>query len=60
MYIYIYIYMYICIYIYIYIYAYHVTFYSVVETPTLSQVVFYGLMLYNHISILYILSGEFS
>ena len=59
MYIYIYIYIYIFIFLLIYV-AYHVTFYSVVETPTLPQVVFYGLMLYNNISILYILSGEFS
>ena len=39
--------------------AYHVTLYSVVETPTLPQVVFYSLMFYNNVSILYILSGEF-
>ena len=38
--------------------AYHVTFYSVVETPTLLQVVFNSLMFYN-VSILYLLSGEF-
>ena len=40
--------------------AYHVTFYSVVETPTLPQVAFNSLMPYNNVSILYILSGEFS
>ena len=39
--------------------AYHVTFYSVVETPTLPQVVFNSLILYNNLSILYVLSGEF-
>ena len=41
-------------------YVYICMFYSVVETPTLPQVVFYSLLLYNNISILYILSGEFS
>ena len=39
--------------------AYHVTFYSVVETPTLPQVVFNSLILYNNLSILYVLPGEF-
>ena len=39
--------------------AYHVTFHSVVETPTLPQVVFNSLILYNNLSILYVLSGEF-
>ena len=39
--------------------AYHVTFYSVVATPTLPQVVFNSLILYNNLSILYVLSGEF-
>ena len=38
---------------------YHVTFYSVVEIPTLPHVVFNSLMLYNSVSILYVLSGEF-
>ena len=45
--------------IYIYIYSLHVTFYSVVETPALPQVVFNSLMLYNNVSILYLLSWEF-
>ena len=48
-----------CVFLLIYV-AYHVTFYSVVETPTLPQVVFYSLILYNNVSILYILSGEFT
>ena len=39
--------------------AYHVTFYSVVETPTLPQVVFNSLLLYNNLSILYVLYWEF-
>ena len=39
--------------------AYHVTFYSVVETPTLPQVVFNSLILYNNLSFLYVLSREF-
>ena len=39
--------------------AYHVTFYSVVQTPTLPQVVFYSLILYDNLSILYVLFGEF-
>ena len=39
--------------------AYLVTFYSVVETPTLPQVVFNSLILYNNLFILYLLSGEF-
>ena len=48
-----------CIFLLIYV-AYHVTFYSVVETPTLPQVAFNSLMPYNNVSILYILSEEFS
>ena len=39
--------------------AYHVTFYSVVDTPILPQVVFNSLMLYNNVSSFYLLSGEF-
>ena len=39
--------------------GYHVTFYSVVETATLPQVVFNSLILYYNFSILYVLSGEF-
>ena len=30
-----------------------------VETPTLPQVIFNSLILYNNVSILYLLSGEF-
>ena len=39
--------------------AYHVTFYSVVETSTLHQVVFNRLILYKNLPILYVLAGEF-
>ena len=48
-----------CLFLPIYV-PYHLTFYSVVEIPTLPEVVFYSLMLYNDVSILYVLSGEFS
>ena len=39
--------------------AYLITFYSVVEAPTLLQVVFNSLRLYNYLSILCVLSGKF-
>ena len=39
--------------------AYLITFYSVVEAPTLPQVVFNSLRLCNYLSILYVLSGKF-